>query len=123
MKTTVKSNCGSHAGLLRRIGMFCLVMLTSLGLRAADGWPIETISYADKGVWMDNFALATNLSVKTRSPMVMFWANLHCEYCEALEAEINSAQIKAWHAAHPDYDYNFLIADDANRILNGENPS
>ena len=92
MKSTMKGNYGSHAGLLRRIGTFCLVLAASLGLRAADGWPIETISYAEKGVWMDNFALATNLSVKTRSPMVLFWANQHCEFCEALEAAAESEE-------------------------------
>ena len=116
MKTKMKSNYGLHAGLLRRIGAFCLVVLTSLGLRAADGWPIETISYADKGVWMDNFALATNLSFKTRTPMVLFWANLHCEYCESLESQINSAGFKAWQAAHPDYVYNFVFAEGGNDL-------
>ena len=116
MKSTMKGNYGSHAGLLRRIGTFCLVLAASLGLRAADGWPIETISYAEKGVWMDNFALATNLSFKTRSPMVLFWANQHCEFCEALEAEINSAEFKAWQAAHPDYIYNFVFAVDGNDL-------
>ena len=116
MKKTKESGYGSHAGILRRLGVFSLVMMAFLGLRAADGWPIETISYADKGVWMDNFALATNLAFKTRTPMVLFWANLHCEYCEALEAEINSAEFKAWQAAHPDYVYNFVFAVDGNDL-------
>ena len=54
-----------------------------------------------------------NLSFTTKTPMVMFWANRRCSYCEELEEAINSPEFKAWQAAHPDYVYNFVFAEAA----------
>ena len=91
-------------------GMICLLAASMLELQAIEGWPIETTSEATKGAWMENFAMATNLAFKTKTPMIMFWANSQCEYCERLENAINSDEFKAWQAAHPDYIYNFVFA-------------
>ena len=101
----------SMAGRSCRMGMACLSVMYVFGLHAADEWPIATTSEAAKGVWMDNFAMATNLSFTTKTPMVMFWANRRCEYCEKLEAAINSAEFKEWQTAHSDYIYNFVFAE------------
>ena len=106
----------THRSMARRLGgmaVACLLLMPLWGLHAAEGWPIETTSEAVKGAWMDNFALATNLSFTTKTPMVMFWANRRCTYCEQLEDAINSPEFKAWQAAHPDYVYNFVLAEAA----------
>ena len=82
-------------------------------VRAADtsAWPIATTDEAVTGAWMNNFAAATNLAFETRAPMVLFWANHYCEYCEALESAVNSAKFKSWMSEHPDYIYCFAFGE------------
>ena len=90
------------------VGFAMLIGWAAYGGNA--GWPIDTTSDVVKGAWMDNFAAATNLAFTTKTPMVLFWANAGCEYCEELENAINSSEFKAWQAKHSEYIYNFVFA-------------
>ena len=85
-------------------------LMAGMSACAAVNWPIGTTAEAVKGVWMDNFADATNLAFTTKTPMVLFWANTGCEYCEELEKAINSPTFTAWRKSHSEYIYNFVYA-------------
>ena len=74
-----------------RVFLLCVGLLIEMSVSAAEGWPIETTAETAKGVWMDNFANATNLAFTTKTPMVLVWGNTGCEYCEELEKAINSS--------------------------------
>ena len=95
---------------LRYVTLFLAFIIAGAAHGGHDGWPIDTTSEAVKGVWMDDFAAATNLAFTTKTPMVLFWANAGCEYCEELEKAINSAEFKAWQREHAEYIYNFVYA-------------
>ena len=90
--------------------LYAWLMMMGMSAFAAVNWPIETTPDAVKGVWMDNFADATNLAFTTKTPMVLFWANTGCEYCEELEKAINSSTFTTWRKSHTDYIYNFVYA-------------
>ena len=94
----------------RRVFAFLVVLFVGVAYGGNNGWPIDTTSDAVKGVWMDNFAAATNLAFTTRTPMVLFWANVGCEYCEELEKAINSSEFKTWQKNHSEFIYNFVFA-------------
>lgn len=76
----------------------------STAVRAAD---IATAHEAATGVWIDSFAMATNLSFATKAPLVMFWANFGCGECALLEDAVETEEFKSWMAGTP-YVYCFV---------------
>ncbi|MBP5285409.1 MAG: hypothetical protein ILO34_04795 [Kiritimatiellae bacterium] len=96
--------------------MISLLAAAMSSIAHALAWPIETTDKTVAGAWMDNFANATNLAYTTKTPMVLFWANTGCEYCELLEDAINSAEFQAWQKQNDGFVYNFVYASDGNDL-------
>ena len=87
-----------------------VAMATMCGYIAfAVTWPVAATDEAVKGEWMRNFVDATNLAQRTKSPMIMVWANQGCSHCEDLEAQLNATKFKTWQAEHGDYVYCFAM--------------
>lgn len=86
--------------------------LLAAGIFAGD-LPVVSTSETKKGVWMEVFANATNLAQRTKSPMIMVWANRGCSYCEELEGQLNGNDFKMWQTQHQDYVYCFVLGSGA----------
>lgn len=77
-------------------------------LSASASGGIKTVSYEGTGAWMDSFAMATNYSYQTKTPLVFLWTDSSCGYCAKLEAALESANFKTYQAASP-YAYCFVM--------------
>ena len=49
-----------------------------------------------KGVWLDDFAAATNSAFSTGTPLVLVASKAGCDHCAALTADCASASFKEW---------------------------
>ena len=95
---------------MRIVRKFIKVALLVCGFFAcASDLPVESTTEPQRGVWMEVFKDATNLAQRTRSPMIMVWANRGCGYCEELEEELNGNSFKSWQALHKNYVYCFVM--------------
>lgn len=52
----------------------------------------------ERGVWCSDFNAAKDYADEHNVPMLVFWANPNCTYCEALERACNKSDFKAWQA-------------------------
>ena len=46
--------------------------------------------------WDSDFVAATNAANAANRPLVLFWANMGCEHCEALEKDVQSQTFTEW---------------------------
>ena len=51
-----------------------------------------------KGIWLDDFAAATNGAISTGTPLVLVASKVGCDHCAALTADCESASFKSWMA-------------------------
>ena len=69
---------------------------------------IETVSAEGTGFWMESFAMATNFSWQTKTPLVLLWTNKGCGECAKLEEALSGKDFAAYQAASP-YAYCYVM--------------
>lgn len=85
-------------------------------LVASAALPIPVSSEVGTGFWMENFTAATNLARQTFTPMVLFWANKDCHYCEALEEALVSSEHISWMSKHKEFIYCYVQGVDGKEV-------
>ena len=71
------------------------VAISACGMAGAS--IINPVPETGTGIWMENFAQATNLAYQTKTPMLLFWSSKGCDHCEALQESVaGSAAFAEW---------------------------
>lgn len=68
------------------------------------------------GVWLENFAAATNLAYTTKTPLILFWGNDLCPECAKLEAAFVTDSFKNWQSDHDYFVYCLVIGSSGNDV-------
>lgn len=56
------------------------------------------VAASQKGIWLDDFAAATNSAFSTGTPLVLVASKVGCDHCAALTADCASTSFKDWMA-------------------------
>lgn len=60
---------------------------------------VETVSAEGTGFWMESFAMATNYSWQTKTPLVLLWSNKGCGECAKLEEAVSGKDFVAYQSS------------------------
>ena len=91
------------------VSAFLSLAISALAFAGLANETVMPVSETVKpGVWIGNFAAATNLAITTKTPMVMVWSSDTCPHCEALVKQMIGDEFVRW---REDSSYVFCIVE------------